>query len=164
MENLIKTHSSVRYGRIFRCSILFLTFSFVIGFFCVPACLAQNGVTYSYDAAGNRIMRKPNTIVLGALTTGENKPSFFDDSFWGDLVQIKHTAGSYQFDVHLKGIHSTDSCHMEILHRLNDQTPVLVVNNTKTQQYVDMAGYASGKYYLRIRVGKIESIWSITVV
>ena len=119
------------------------------------------GATYTYDVAGNRISRKPNTIVISSTATVPGRhavPEYIQDSVFGRAL----SASGLKAGIALK-------CSPELavrntgLYIKSPDKELLLYECDKLPEcmHIDMSAYPKGRYALYISAKDGCTRWTI---
>ena len=126
--------------------------------FFIQTTHCQVTVSYTYDAAGRRIER--NIIVLNSANTDAlNKNAVFTDSLENQKVIIYPNPTKGELKVEIQG----NRKDIKITINLYSLTGKLLQtqNPTSNTFSLDLSGYVTGTYILKIRLGDKVSDWKI---
>lgn len=126
--------------------------------FCLLACChgkAQQRVTYSYDASGNRVER----YVVTTQTKAKSKPTGVNNTGFGNVdVNVYANSVSDNLTITFGQIPSEG---IECL--VYDYGGVVVYKNTlhDAKTVIDISGWSTGVYLLHIRGADKSKTWKI---
>lgn len=121
---------------------------------------AQN-VSYTYDAAGNRIKREIVMNRNGAPTRSaqEEPEDVYSEILSKKQVRIYPNPTSGILRIEVLNLGEADNCTLRIFNSAGAQvTSTLTTSATAS---LDISGQPNGIYFLRISIGKEESTWKI---
>ncbi|MGV8094877.1 MAG: hypothetical protein AB2L24_23745 [Mangrovibacterium sp.] len=129
-----------------------------------------NGVTYGYDAAGNRVSRIPNTIVI---TSAQPSPSgrpieegilaVLPDSLWGEEVTVSLREGEKQLFLEVSKKLAAQEGKVGICLIDGDYTLPLYAEALVPSQTINLESFSPGNYSLDITIGQEYSRWSVII-
>lgn len=137
-----------------------------------PLLRAQQGISYAYDASGNRVER---TIVLGTRSTAsdsadtvavippvnDNTPSspFFEESPGGRRIRIYPNPVEFELSISIPDYEPA----MRGEYSLFNLNGVMLLRRriTGTTTQIEMSRYPKGIYLLHIRLKDAVTVWKV---
>lgn len=121
---------------------------------------AQN-VSYTYDAAGNRIKREIVMNRNGAPTRSaqEEQEVVYSEMLSKKQVRIYPNPTSGMLKVEVLNLGDVENCTIRIFNSAGVQ--ITSTRTTSATASLDISNQPNGVYFLRIAIGKEESTWKI---
>lgn len=121
---------------------------------------AQN-VSYTYDAAGNRIKREivMNRNSAPAVNTQEEREEVYSEMLSKKQVSIYPNPTSGMLKVEVLNLGDGENCTLRIFNSAGVQ--ITSTHMTSTTAALDISNQPNGIYFLRVAIGKEESTWKI---
>jgi hypothetical protein len=120
--------------------------------------LAQDKVTYSYDAAGNRISR---TIVIGELradVSEEQEITTYSEILSELLIKIYPNPTTGLIRIEIQNLPVDETANIT-LYELSGK--LIISKQTSVSTEIDITGQPAGIYLLKIVAGKEQTKWKI---
>lgn len=127
----------------------------MLAFHCVI--FAQN-VKFTYDNAGNRIMRE---IVLNTKSLQQEEPTkmYYSDMISERNIRIYPNPTKGRLKVEITGYEDSDQCILRVFN-LSGHT-ILSTQATSSWTELDIGSQINGIYILHISLNNQETIWKI---
>lgn len=121
---------------------------------------AQN-VSYTYDAAGNRIKREIVMRRNGAPTRGAKGETeeVYSEMLSKKQVRIYPNPTSGLLKVEVLNVGNEESCTLRLFNSVGTQ--LISTTTASTASTLDISNQPNGIYVLHIAIGKEESTWKI---
>lgn len=123
---------------------------------------AQNSVSYSYDAAGNRVRRElvvPAPRAKAMLQSLEMHGTSYSDVIDSHSVQIKQDDENEVLKVSVLGLKSSDKCTFGVYTASGVQALLSDVKSESVE--IDISSLPSGIYMMRVAINETGKTWKI---
>lgn len=121
---------------------------------------AQNSVSYSYDAAGNRVRREsvvPAPRAKAMLQSLETRETSYSDVIGSHSVQIKQDDEKEVLKVSVLGLKSSDKCTFGVYTASGVQA---ILSDVKSESVeIDISSLPSGIYMMRVAINETSKTW-----
>lgn len=123
---------------------------------------AQSRITYSYDAAGNRIKREitlsfsQNMPKQQSLTSQEQ---IYSEVLHEHLVKIYPNPTEGALEVSILGLKNTEKCSLKVYTTQGKQ--IMTVNVNTDSANIDISNHPAGIYLLKITINNSSTTWKI---
>jgi hypothetical protein len=141
---------------------LFQTYSSPISITATDS--SSYGVTYSYDAAGNRISRQPNTVILSALLSTGVSQMFssvaLPDSVWGNALTVS-PAANYRLSLSVSQQLNFEDGIVMIYSHSKPSSAIYIRDLSVGEQALKFDSLPGGLYAMNISIDGVNSRWSV---
>lgn len=122
--------------------------------FIVTSCLFAQKISYSYDAAGNRVSRKYKTVLLRSAQApaSEKLDSVIETAIENLTVSVYPNPTKGNLSVVMTGITDLEKAVLRLYNAKGE--PLQIIHIVDGTTPVHMWDYSPGWYILRVDVGK----------
>ena len=127
---------------------------------CMPLSVYARKITFSYDAAGNRVKRE---LVIPQSNKSLRESTDTDQNYY-DLVGERTVTISQRstglIDITINNLMEDDSARIDV-YSISGMT-IVTASVTDMTTTVDLTSYPMGVYILRVTIKGNHTIWKIT--